>query len=124
IIVFTCHDVLTHEKNTISYLLLHCLHAYIEYHLYTVFELHTSHTLATFNTLIWVCVQLIYCVFVNLLCLGQRYAEKTANISEKNWNFPKNHLGIHVFDDIEAKGVTCNFNTKPNEKMHGPIKEA
>ncbi|KAL4062014.1 hypothetical protein J3A83DRAFT_4364795 [Scleroderma citrinum] len=71
-----------------------------------------------------VCVQLIYCVFVNLLCLGQRYAEKTANIFKKNWNFPKNHLGIHVFNDIKAKGVMCNFNTKPNEKMHGPIKEA
>ncbi|KAL4061680.1 hypothetical protein V8B97DRAFT_2066336 [Scleroderma yunnanense] len=93
------------KKNTIGYLLLHCLHAYIEYHLYTVFELHTK-ALATFNTLIW------------------RYAKKTANISEKNWNFPKNHLGIHVFNNIEAKGVTCNFNTKPNEKMHGPIKEA
>ncbi|KAI5990823.1 hypothetical protein F5J12DRAFT_727537 [Pisolithus orientalis] len=42
----------------------------------------------------------------------------------KNWNFPKNHTHMHVFDDIEAKGVTCNFNMKPNEKMHGPLKEA
>ncbi|KAL4065043.1 hypothetical protein V8B97DRAFT_2025824 [Scleroderma yunnanense] len=77
IIVFACHDVLTHEENTIGYLLLCCLHAYIKYHLYTAFELHT----------------------IDLL-----YAEKTANISKKNWNFPKNHLGIHVFDDIKAKG--------------------
>ncbi|KAL4081227.1 hypothetical protein J3A83DRAFT_4356012 [Scleroderma citrinum] len=46
-----------------------------------------SKALATFNTLI------------------QWYAEKTANISEKNWNFPKNHLGIHVFDNIKAKGI-------------------
>ena len=44
--------------------------------------------------------------------------------SEKNWNFPKNHLSMHVFDNIEAKGVTRNFNTKPNEKMHGPLKES
>ncbi|KAI6142367.1 hypothetical protein BKA82DRAFT_153750, partial [Pisolithus tinctorius] len=42
----------------------------------------------------------------------------------KNWNFPKNHTHMHVFDDIEAKGVTCNFNMKPNEKMHGPLKQA
>ncbi|KAI6111227.1 hypothetical protein F5141DRAFT_1188410 [Pisolithus sp. B1] len=41
----------------------------------------------------------------------------------KNWNFPKNHTCMHVFDDIEAKGITHNFNTKPNEKMHGPLKE-
>ena len=48
---------------------------------------------------------------------------KSINISDKNWNFPKNHLGAHVFDDIEAKGVTCDFNTKPNKKMHGSLKE-
>lgn len=29
---------------------------------------------------------------------------------------------MHAFDDIEAKGVSRNYNTKPNEKMHGPIK--
>lgn len=26
--------------------------------------------------------------------------------------------------DIEAKGVTRNYSTKPNEKCHGPLKEA
>ena len=31
---------------------------------------------------------------------------------------------MHLFDDIKAKGVTRNFNTKPNEKMHGPLKES
>ena len=31
---------------------------------------------------------------------------------------------MHVFDDIEAKGVTRNFNTKPNKKMHEPLKES
>jgi len=51
------------------------------------------------------------------------YAEKTQQGSEKNWDFPKNHLHTHVFDDIEAMGVTRNFNTKPNKKMHGPLKE-
>lgn len=34
------------------------------------------------------------------------------------------HLSAHLFDDIEAKGVTRNYNTKPNEKMHGPLKDA
>jgi hypothetical protein len=42
----------------------------------------------------------------------------------KDWNFPKLHLLQHAFDDIEAKGVTRNYNTKPNEKMHGPLKKA
>ena len=40
-----------------------------------------------------------------------------------HWNFPKMHSHIHLFDDILAKGVTRNMNTKPNEKMHGPLKQ-
>lgn len=34
------------------------------------------------------------------------------------------HLIQHLFDDIEAKGVTRNFSSKPFEKMHGPIGES
>ncbi|KAF9455950.1 hypothetical protein BDZ94DRAFT_1353726 [Collybia nuda] len=41
---------------------------------------------------------------------------------DKKWNFPKNHTHIHAPDDIMAKGVTRNFNTKYNEKCHGPFK--
>jgi hypothetical protein len=37
------------------------------------------------------------------------------------WNFPKMHLILHLFDDIEAKGVTRNFTSKTFEKMHGPL---
>jgi hypothetical protein len=33
------------------------------------------------------------------------------------------HLRVHAFDDIQAKGVTRNFNTKVNENLHGPIKD-
>ncbi|KIJ07739.1 hypothetical protein PAXINDRAFT_25069, partial [Paxillus involutus ATCC 200175] len=40
----------------------------------------------------------------------------------KNWNFPKMHTNSHVFDDIVSKGVTRNYNTKPNEGMHRPLK--
>ena len=29
------------------------------------------------------------------------------------------HLIQHLFDDIEAKGVTRNFTSKTFEKMHG-----
>lgn len=32
------------------------------------------------------------------------------------------HLRVHVFDDILAKGVTRNYNTKVNENLHGPVK--
>ncbi|KAK0235513.1 hypothetical protein EDD85DRAFT_792333 [Armillaria nabsnona] len=42
----------------------------------------------------------------------------------KSWNFPKIHSHQHLVDDIMAKGVMQNYNTKPNEKMHGPLKDA
>lgn len=42
----------------------------------------------------------------------------------KSWNFIKLHLQKHLFDDIQNKGVTHNFSTNPNEKMHGPLKKS
>ncbi|KAI6094690.1 hypothetical protein EDD16DRAFT_1783795 [Pisolithus croceorrhizus] len=113
IVVFAWfHNVLPQNTEKEGYLLLRCLRAYIEFDLYTALELHMMHTIAagwealsTFNALMQV-----------------KICSKTDN-TKKNWNFPKNHTCMHAFDDIEAKGVTRNFNTKPNEKMHGPLKE-
>ncbi|KAJ8690115.1 hypothetical protein PTI98_011573 [Pleurotus ostreatus] len=34
----------------------------------------------------------------------------------------KNHLYVHLFDDIERKGATRNYSTKPYEKSHGGLK--
>ncbi|KAF9500138.1 hypothetical protein BDN71DRAFT_1577754 [Pleurotus eryngii] len=50
----------------------------------------------------------------------QEYTEELNKDVEapKNWNFPKNHLYVHLFDDIIAKGVTRNYNTKPSKQMH------
>jgi hypothetical protein len=50
----------------------------------------------------------------------QEYSEATGI----TFDFPKMHWYKHLFDDIEAKGPTRHFNTKPNEKLHGPLKEA
>ena len=44
--------------------------------------------------------------------------------NDKDWNFPKMHALVHSFDDIKAKGASRNYNTKPNEKLHGPLKKA
>ena len=43
--------------------------------------------------------------------------------ADKNWNFIKLHYLTHAFD-VETKGVTRNYNTKPNKKLHGPLKNA
>ena len=34
------------------------------------------------------------------------------------------HLQGHAFEDIKAKGATQNYNTKPNEKLHRPLRDA
>jgi hypothetical protein len=44
------------------------------------------------------------------------------DVAEKNWNFPKIHSQLHLFDDIIAKGVTRNYNSKTNESLNRPIK--
>ena len=33
------------------------------------------------------------------------------------------HLVQHLFDDIEAKGITQNYTSKTFKKMHGPLAE-
>lgn len=64
-------------------------------------------------------MNLFTCPFLKL---SQDYISHT-KVGDKNpWNFPKMHSHMHLFDDIEAKGVTRNYNTKPNENLHGPLK--
>ncbi|KIK25721.1 hypothetical protein PISMIDRAFT_9458 [Pisolithus microcarpus 441] len=43
---------------------------------------------------------------------------------KEDWNFPKAHLWKHVARDIRSKGVVRNYSARPNEKMHGPLKDA
>jgi len=44
------------------------------------------------------------------------------DLAEKSWDFPKIHSQLHLFDDIIAKGVTRNYNTKISESFHGPFR--
>ncbi|KAG0705638.1 hypothetical protein DFH29DRAFT_980865 [Suillus ampliporus] len=96
------HDVLPNtDESKVAYLLLRCIHAYLEVDLYVALEVQTTTTIAA----------------------GREALQKFSKLMN-NWSFPKNHLAAHLFDDIEAKGVTHNYNTKPNEKCHGPLKES
>ncbi|KAG1759607.1 hypothetical protein EDD22DRAFT_849145 [Suillus occidentalis] len=98
----------------ISKLIVFAAHnSYVEFNTYASLEVHTEDTIRDGrNTLL------------ELTELMDIYIKDTADFLEKSWNFPKMHLSAHLFDDIEAKGVTQNYNTKPNEKMHGPLKDA
>ncbi|KAG1725030.1 hypothetical protein EDB19DRAFT_1644239 [Suillus lakei] len=112
-VIYAAHTIVTEDECPISYLLLRCIRLFLEVNLYAALEVHISdtihagrHAVQAFSTYL------------------QQYITKTANMSDKNWNFPKLHMSVHIFDNIEAKGATRNYNTKPNEKMHRSLKDS
>ncbi|KAK0209701.1 hypothetical protein IW262DRAFT_1468686 [Armillaria fumosa] len=98
-----------------GYHLLKCVQSYMELCMYAGFNLHTKHS-----------VQAIQDELVKFSELIREYEQltKSVNLGAKSWNFPKVHSHKHMVDDILEKGVMLNYNTKLNEKMHGPLKDA
>ncbi|KAG1886830.1 uncharacterized protein F5891DRAFT_1132413 [Suillus fuscotomentosus] len=103
-VIFAAHAIVTEDECPLRYLLLRCIQLFLEVDMYAVLEVHMTDT----------------------ICAGQHAVQAFSTYlqSDKNWNFPKLHMSVHIFDNIEAKGVTRNYNTKPNEKMHGSLKES
>ncbi|KAK0471582.1 hypothetical protein IW261DRAFT_1425020 [Armillaria novae-zelandiae] len=115
-ILFAAHSVLTKAKNPNAYLLLKVIRSYIELDMYTSMDVHTEKSIKEGR-------QLLGVFEANL----KAYSQATDNMVWKNvtsWSIPKVHTQRHLFDDIIAKGATKNYNTKVNECMHGPLKEA
>ncbi|KAG1888363.1 hypothetical protein F4604DRAFT_1877444 [Suillus subluteus] len=111
-IIFAAQDILTSSHCKLGHLLLHCVRYYIELDIYTSLEVHTEDTIAAGKL-----------ALQNFSEIMGEYITQSQPETFKNWNFPKKHLILHVFDDILAKGVTHNYNTKPNEKMHGGLRK-
>ena len=59
------------------------------------------------------------------MSLVQAYirAKNADDLDGKSWDFPKIHALQHIFEDIVAKGATCNYNSKPNESLNWPLKK-
>ncbi|KAG1850262.1 hypothetical protein C8R48DRAFT_778238 [Suillus tomentosus] len=112
-VIFAAHAIVTEDECPLGYLLLRCIRLFLEVDMYAALEVHTTDTIHAGRHVVQ--------AFSTYL---QQYITKTADESDKNWNFPKLHMSVHIFDNIEAKGVTSNYNTKPNEKMHGSLKES
>ncbi|KAG1846155.1 hypothetical protein C8R48DRAFT_616555, partial [Suillus tomentosus] len=100
-----------------GYKLLHLIRSYLQLDSYIGLDVHTASTLAA--------IEAELLVFNNAL---EDYIECAMNFPIKglrlNWDFPKVHLWKHATRDIQMKGAVCNFSTHPNEKLHGPLKEA
>ncbi|KAG1861785.1 hypothetical protein DFJ58DRAFT_744178 [Suillus subalutaceus] len=111
-IIYATHDVLTENDSPLGYFLLRCVHLYLEMDMYAALEVHTTNTIKEGRHTVQA-----------FTALMKQYMTQTADDNVKNWNFPKLHMATHIFDDIEAKGATRNYNTKPYEQMHGPLKD-
>ncbi|KAH9029162.1 hypothetical protein EDB85DRAFT_2147471 [Lactarius pseudohatsudake] len=117
ILIFAAHNIIE-QSDVGGWLLIRALRSFTIVDLYLAFEEHTQLTIAAGRREL--------AKFGDLM---QKYiAEELRTQKEdsvtKSWDFPKMHALVHSFDDIEMKGATRNYNTKPNEKLHGHIKKA
>ncbi|EPQ59880.1 hypothetical protein GLOTRDRAFT_103770 [Gloeophyllum trabeum ATCC 11539] len=101
VLLYAIYNLFDRRQHAHIHLLLQCLRLYLELDIYVGLEVHTSDTLEA----------------------GQQTLAKFS-LKLQDWEFPKAHSHKHVFDDIRAKGATRVYNTKVNEKVHGPLKEA
>ncbi|KAF7973288.1 hypothetical protein HWV62_15663 [Athelia sp. TMB] len=114
--VFATQSVLTEDACPVGYLLLRCLRAFLVFDMYAALEVHTEDTITLGREAV-----------TNFGILMKEYIKATDGMEkfgDKSWDFIKAHLPKHIFDDVVGKGATRNYNTKPNEKLHGPLKNA
>ncbi|KAH9029824.1 hypothetical protein EDB85DRAFT_1866968, partial [Lactarius pseudohatsudake] len=107
VLVFAAHNLFLLEKNEEWWKLLLCLRSFSILDLLLSLGVHTEETIVAGRS-----------ELENFGTLIEEHAELS-----KNWNFPKMHALVHSFDNIEAKGASHNYNTKPNEKMHGFLRK-
>ncbi|KAG2057487.1 hypothetical protein BDR06DRAFT_980881 [Suillus hirtellus] len=107
--LYSALNVLTHRASPEGYQLLCVISSYLQLDSYIGLDVQTTSTLAALDA------ELL--VFNTTL---KDYVEcaSTSPIEDLklDWDFPKTHLWKH--------GVTRNYSTHLNEKLHGPLKEA
>ncbi|KAG0696460.1 hypothetical protein DFH29DRAFT_984607 [Suillus ampliporus] len=102
-VIYAVHTIITEDKCPLGYLLLRCIHLFLKVNMYASLEVHTTDTIRT----------------------GRHAVQAFSTyLHNKNWKLPKLHMSVHIFDNIEAKRATCNYNMKLNEKMHGLLKDS
>ncbi|KAF9480048.1 hypothetical protein BDN70DRAFT_878082 [Pholiota conissans] len=111
VIIFASVHVLTEEASRPGYALLKLMRSYLELDMYASLTVHNETTIAAGKMELLTFEQ----------CLKD-YQNLTAE-QPKTWTFPKAHTHQHMFRDIEYKGATRNYNTKPSERANGPLKK-
>ncbi|KAG1800477.1 uncharacterized protein HD556DRAFT_1230432 [Suillus plorans] len=111
-------SVLKCQVSPEGYRLLRVIRSYLRLDSLIGLDVHTERTLAMIDA--------EFLVYDTALKDYIEYATTTSSIEgiKTDWNFPKTHLWKHARRDIESKGVARNYSTRPNEKLHGPLKSA
>ncbi|KAG1837031.1 hypothetical protein DFJ58DRAFT_718946 [Suillus subalutaceus] len=116
-VFYSAVNVFNQRTSPEGYKLLRVISSYLQLDSYIGLDVHTSSTLAAIDA------ELL--VFDSAL---KDYIECALNSPieglKLDWDFPKAHLWKHATRDIRMKGVVRNYSTRPNEKLHGPLKEA
>ena len=113
------------ESGSCGQLLLRCICAYVKLDVLASFDINMDETIAFGQGVADKFIKL-----ANVSHLPKPLGIVIAILHEQqeydpgNWNFPKMYLIKHLFDDIEAKGVTRNYTSKTFKKMHGPLKDS
>ncbi|KAI6020733.1 hypothetical protein BKA83DRAFT_4494543 [Pisolithus microcarpus] len=110
-------NILTNNVSHEGYQLLWMLRSYLELDSLIGLSIHTNRTLEL--------IEKEQVTFENELkeYILHVSSGKLAEHLKTNWNFPKVHLWQHTVWDIQKKGVAHNYSTRPNEKMHGLLKD-
>ncbi|KIK35236.1 hypothetical protein CY34DRAFT_17146 [Suillus luteus UH-Slu-Lm8-n1] len=111
-------SVLKRQVSPEGYRLLQVIRSYLQLDSLIGLDVHTERTLEMIDA--------EFLVYDAALKDYVEYATTKSSIEDikTDWNFPKTHLWKHARRDIESKGVARNYSTRPNEKLHGPLKAA
>ncbi|THU90821.1 hypothetical protein K435DRAFT_675329, partial [Dendrothele bispora CBS 962.96] len=107
IFIFAAHDVF--DQKSAAFQLLRALRSYLNMTMYGDLVIQTDSTIESGRSAVN--------NFSGMILV------RNEELAKKSWNFIKMHYHVHLFDDIMAKGVSQVFSTKPNEKMHGPLRK-
>ncbi|KAJ3556868.1 hypothetical protein NM688_g1786 [Phlebia brevispora] len=110
IIIHVSHNVIDEKTCPEGIQLLKTIRAYQVLDTWLSFDLHTEETVREVE-------KCIGALEVEIKALAKFFPDKV-------WQFIKAHSYAHSTRDIRKKGVTRNYNTKPNEKLHGRLKDA
>ncbi|KAG1725468.1 hypothetical protein EDD22DRAFT_982843 [Suillus occidentalis] len=114
--LYACLNLLTPRTSPEGHQLLRVISTYLQLDSLIGLDVHTEGTLAAIEAEL-----LIFDTELKayVTCAESSDIEKL----KVDWNFPKTHLWKHIVHDIRRKGAARNYSTRPNEKLHGPLKD-